>query len=170
MTPRLTPNPWVAGSRSNAEARLRLFCFPYAGGGASIYRDWTAALPPVVEVYPVQLPGRQSRLHELPFTRMSLLVPELVEGLQPYLDRPFAFWGHSMGALISFELARHLSHENRPGPLHLFVSGYRAPQLPRLEPPIHQLPEEAFIHELHRLNGTPDAVLQNRELMRLLDR
>jgi medium-chain acyl-[acyl-carrier-protein] hydrolase len=102
------------------------------------------------------------------FTRLSPLLPTLAQVLHPYLNMPFAFFGHSMGAMISFELARQLRRQYGFSPVHLFVSGRRAPQIPNPAPPIHQLPESAFVEELRRLNGTPESVLQNAELMQLV--
>ena len=160
--------PWILCTNRRPDARLRLFCFPYAGGGAGIFRTWSDALPPTVEVCAVQLPGREWRIRETPFNDLIPLVQTLVPVLRPYFDIPFTFFGHSMGALIGFELARRLStHEGR-GPVHLFVSGCRAPQLPDPGPPIHALPRAAFVSELRRLNGTPEEVLGNLELMQLL--
>jgi surfactin synthase thioesterase subunit len=125
-----TTGPWVRRFTPRPKARLRLFCFPYAGGGASLYRGWSKALPLEVEVCSIQLPGREDRLREAPITSISLLVQALSYAIRPYLDRPFAFWGHSMGALIAFELARQLRREVMPEPGHLFVSGRGAPQVP----------------------------------------
>ena len=159
---------WLAYREPNPRARLRLFCFPYAGGGASVYRGWGAALPGDVEVCPVQLPGRESRLREAPFSHWEPLVAALAEVLPPYFEMPFAFFGHSMGALLAFELARALRRTGGPLPLALFVSGRRSPQLPAREEPIHTLPEPEFIAKLRELNGTPEEVLQHSELMRLL--
>ena len=105
---------------------------------------------------------------ESPFTRLSPLVYTLTEALLPHLTTPFAFFGHSMGALIGFELARQLRRQHGPSPVHLFVSGREAPQLPSLEPPIHALPEPQFIAELQRFNGTPKEVLEHPDLMQLL--
>ena len=99
---------------------------------------------------------------------MLSLVQTIAPFLLPYLDKPFAFFGHSMGALVSFELARLLHKEYKCSPSHLFVSGRRAPQVPDPDPPIHTLPNSEFLQELRRLNGTPEAVLQNDELMQLL--
>lgn len=169
----MTPSPppaerWLAYREPNPRARLRLFCFPYAGGGASVYRGWAASLPGDVEVCPVQLPGRESRLRETPFTHWRPLVDALAEVLPPYFEMPFVFFGHSMGALLAFELARSLRRMGGPLPLHLFVSGRRAPEVPAREEPIHQLPEAQFIERLRELNGTPEEVLQHAELMRLL--
>ncbi len=145
-----------------------MFCFPYAGGGASIYRGWASSLPADVEVCPVQLPGRESRLREPPFNSSAPMVAALAEGLQPYLDMPFVFFGHSMGAVVAFELSRELRRRGRALPLHLFVGGRSAPHLPAREEPIHDLPEPEFLEKLRELNGTPEEVLQHEELMRLL--
>lgn len=159
---------WVVCPKPNPQANLRLFCFPYAGGGAASFRRWSDDLPTSIEVCPVELPGRGSGMRLTPFTRLLPLVQAIAQALLPYLDKPFAFFGHSMGALVSFELTRLLRREYGLLPLHLFVSGRRAPQIPILEPPIHTLPEPAFLEELRRLNGTPQAVLENEELMQML--
>ena len=159
---------WLAYREVNPRARLRMFCFPYAGGGASIYRGWAASLPADVEVCPVQLPGRESRMRDQPFTSTGDMVPRVAEVLRPYMDLPFVFFGHSMGGLIAFELARELRRRGQALPLHLFVSGRRPPHLPPREEPIHALPEPEFREKLRELNGTPEEVLQHEELMRLL--
>ncbi|MDY7076349.1 MAG: thioesterase II family protein [Chloroflexota bacterium] len=163
-------NSWLACSRPNPRANLRLFCFPYSGAGASIFYAWSDALPAMIEVYPVQLPGRETRLAEPPFTRLAPLVQAVAQALLPYLvgDKPFAFFGHSLGALVSFELARHLRQRHGPSPVHLFVSGHNAPQIPDREPPIHALPETEFVEKLRRLNGMNKETLENVELMELL--
>lgn len=158
---------WIARREASPHARLRLFCFPYAGGGASIYRSWGRSLPPEVDVCPVQLPGRESRLSEPPFDRIGPLVEALAEALSPYLELPFAFYGYSNGALMSFELARELRRRGRRGPEHLFAAACPAPHLPERHPQIHDLPEEELIRELRELGGTPEEVLRNRELMTL---
>jgi len=118
--------PWGAGVRLDEPARLRLFCFPYAGGGASVFRTWRHAVPAGVTVYPIQLAGRESRLREPPFTHVEPLVRALALSLLPQLDGPFAFFGHSMGALISFELALPApSSWHRPA-AHVCVGSPRA--------------------------------------------
>ena len=168
MTAVPNANAWLVYPRPNPQARLRLFCFPYAGGGASIYRLWPSELPPDVEVCSIQPPGRENRLREKPFTHIFPMTQTLVQVLQPHLDAPFAFLGYSLGTLAGFELARELRRQRAPGPVHLFVGGRRAPQIPDPEPPIFNLPEPEFVVELRRLSGTPEAVLQHPELMQLL--
>lgn len=166
--PTTAPGNWIVFPRPNPGARLRLFCFPYAGGGASIYYQWPRGLPPEVEVCAVQLPGRESRLIEEPFSRIPELVAKLAEELGPFMDRPFAFFGHSNGAVMGFELARTLRREGRRMPEHLFMSGRPAPQLPLQDPPIHALPHDDFLRELRRFKGTPEEILQNAEIMELV--
>lgn len=162
-----TSNSWLTCLRPKPQATLRLFCCHYAGGGALSFRSWSDSLPLAVEVCAIELPGRGSRLMERPFTRLEPLIQELTPVLLPYLNKPFAFFGHSMGALVSFELARILRKEYGLSPVHLFVSGRRAPQVPDPDPPIHTLPEREFLDELRRYNGTPESVLENAELMQL---
>lgn len=159
---------WLAYREANPRARLRMFCFPYAGGGASAYRGWGASLPQEIEVCPVQLPGREGRLREPPFTRSEEMITAIADALTPWLDLPFVFFGHSMGGMIGFDLTRELRRRGRILPLHLFVAGRRAPQLPARDEPIHDLPEPEFIERLRELDGTPEEVLQHAELMKLL--
>jgi medium-chain acyl-[acyl-carrier-protein] hydrolase len=156
---------WVTCSRPNPAASIRLFCLPFAGGGASAYRLWPAALPSSVEVCPIQLPGREDRYREPALTSLVGLSRALSRELLPFLDRPFAFFGHSMGALAAFETARALRHSAAPAPLAMFLAAYPAPQVPLARAPIHQLPDAEFIEEMRRMQGTPEAVLGNAELM-----
>jgi medium-chain acyl-[acyl-carrier-protein] hydrolase len=168
MTGTKAVSPWLSPARPNPNAALRLFCFPYAGGSAQIYRSWSKRLPTSVEVCAVQLPGRGNRLREPPFTDLHTLVRALAEALLSYLDKPFAFFGHSMGALIGFELAQRLRERASPGPIQLFVSGHRAPQLERDGPTTYDLPEPELLAELRRMNGTPREVLEHPELIQLM--
>ncbi|MBC6477559.1 MAG: thioesterase [Hormoscilla sp. GM7CHS1pb] len=174
MTSRPSKNPWIKYLKPNPKAQLRLFCFPYAGGSAGVFRSWPDSLPPTVEVCAVELPGRGTRIKDAPFTRMEPLVEAIALALLPELDKPFAFFGHSMGALVSFELARLLrrsqagARERGDRQLsHLSISGRSAPQIPDPEPPIHALPEAEFVEKLRCYNGTPSEVLANPELMQL---
>jgi medium-chain acyl-[acyl-carrier-protein] hydrolase len=163
-------NRWVAWSRERQQAPgQRLFCFPYAGGGASAFRLWRPDLSDVAEVCPVQLPGREARLAEPPVSDACELVARLADGLGPFLDRPFAFFGHSMGALVAFELARELRRRRQRGPSHLFASGFRAPNRPNPNRPLHALPMADFLRELRAYDGTPHEVLDNALLMELME-
>lgn len=161
-------NAWVSCPRPNPAAKLRLFCFPYSGAAANVYYPWVDVLPPSWEVCPVQLPGRGTRLTEPLADRLQPQVEALAAGLAPYFDKPFAFFGHSMGALLSFELARCLSRALDRLPVHLFVSGHPAPQLPDRNLPLHALPHDEFLVKLRELNGTPEEVLKHDELLQLL--
>ena len=149
------------------DARLRLFCFPFAGGGASIYRTWGQHARAALEVCAVQLPGREGRFSEPPFRSMEPLLDYLELSLKPYLDRPFAIFGHSMGGLVGFELARRLTQRGLPGPCHIFISGHGAPHCIE-ETAFHQLPDSDLVDHLRRWQGTPDAVLASAEMLGLV--
>lgn len=161
-----TKNPWIPYRRLHTDASLKLFCFPYAGGSASIYREWFDSLPSWIDICPIQLPGREGRLLEKPITSIPLIIDELVKNLGDELNQDYAIFGHSMGALIGFEFARALSQKGK-SPVVLFVSGRNAPQIKR-EKMVHKLPDDEFLMELKRLNGTPQQVLEHKELMELL--
>ncbi|HJR00341.1 MAG TPA: alpha/beta fold hydrolase [Methylomirabilota bacterium] len=155
--------------KPRSRARRRLLCVPYAGVGPSAYRQWGEALPADIEVGVVHLPGREGRLREAPFTRIEPLIDAATEALRPYLDLPFAMFGHSMGALVAFELARRFRDDRGITPTHLFVSGRRAPQLPARHPAITHLPDDEFVKEIRRrYNGIPDEVLRHPDLLALL--
>lgn len=161
-------NTWVMYPRPARLARLRLFCFPYAGGSASIFGSWPQHLPPTIEICPIQLPGREKRLDEPPIAKMADLVEVLAHALLPHLNKPFAFFGHCLGALISFELAHYLRSQGYGEPLRLIVSASRAPEMRLSHAPIHTQPDAAFVADLRRLKGTPEEVLQNKTLMQAL--
>ncbi len=161
-------NAWLPAKGCNHWEQHFLFCLPYAGGSAAVFRDWSEHIPPELALHPVQLPGRGERLRESPFTSLTLLVPALAQALLPSLDRQFSLFGHSMGALVAFELAHYLRQEFDLRPARLFVSGYRAPMLPQRWNPVHNLPEEALVNHLRDHGGTPEAILAVPELMEIL--
>ena len=158
---------WLVNWKPNRRASVRLFCFPYAGGGDSIFHSWQRFLSDTIEVCPVQLPGRGSRITEPPCTEINKLIPLVGQALAPHLDKPFGLFGHSMGALIGFELAHYLRRECNAEPVHLFVSGRGSPQI-RNEPIDLKLFDAAGPEVLRRNNGTPEEVLENPELMELV--
>lgn len=166
--PDITKDKWFQVPHPVGNARARLFCFSYAGGNASAYRDWYKLLPRDVELCNVQLPGRGSRFKESSYTNLNTLLDGLEGAISPYLDKHFAFFGHSMGAQVAFELARRLKAKGLSQPDFLFVSARKAPQVPQRRRPLHQLPEKEFRAEIERLNGTPKEALNNPELMDII--
>ncbi|MFC8274218.1 thioesterase II family protein [Streptomyces sp. NPDC057271] len=160
---------WLVCPRPRPDARLRLLCFAYAGGGSAVFADWAAGLPDDVEVSAVRLPGRESRILQRPYDDLGDLLPDLGEAISDHFrERPFVMFGHSMGALIAFAYTRWLRDAGRRGPEHLVVSGRRAPQLRHNRPVIHDLPDEAFLEQLRALGGTPEELLTNPRVMRLV--
>lgn len=159
---------WLAWYKPNPRARLRLFCFPYGGGAAGAFRTWQDHLPSTIEVCPVQIPGREGRLREPCYTRLNLLVEDIAQSLFELFDKPFAFFGHSLGTMIEFDLARHLRNEQLTEPVHLFASGRRAPQIPDDLPCIYNLQKREFIEALRQLNTTNKELLANDELLDLI--
>jgi medium-chain acyl-[acyl-carrier-protein] hydrolase len=154
--------------KPNPQSRMRLFCFPYAGGTATVFRNWPRYLPSEIEVCAIQYPGRGTRLAEPLSEDVVDLMNAVYSDLQPFLKQPFAFFGHSMGALVSYEFARRLRQEKQPEPFQLFVSGCTAPHERIVNEPTYNLPEPEFIAELRGLQGTPAEVLDNVELLRLM--
>jgi medium-chain acyl-[acyl-carrier-protein] hydrolase len=168
ITKKSRTNQWLLCSKPNPQAKLRLFCFPYAGGTAKIYHKWHTELPSTVEVCAVQPPGRGNRLTDKPFTHLTPMVEAVAEGILPALDKPFVFFGHSMGAMMAFELSRLLRQKYRIQPLHVFVSGRMAPQIPPSHPPSYDLPDAEFLEILKELKGTPKELLEHAELMQVM--
>jgi medium-chain acyl-[acyl-carrier-protein] hydrolase len=161
---------WFGRARRSAaeEAPARLFCFPPAGGGAALFRPWGTELVPDIDVRAVQLPGRESRIDEAPYRRLDQLLEPLCTAIEPYLDRPYALFGHSMGAMIAYELARRLSAGSRPGPVCLMVSGRRAPRVRTDRPLLTGLPDDDFLAEVERMGGMPQEVLDEPDLLSLI--
>jgi medium-chain acyl-[acyl-carrier-protein] hydrolase len=160
-----TYSRWLVRTKLSAQDELRLFCFPYAGGSAAMYLRWGERLPKQITVCPVELPGRGKRFGEPCHRDLATLVAELAADLRPNLDRPFAFFGHSMGALISFELARQLTWAHRLPPTHLLLSAHRAPQLPRTTAARYTLPDQRLLGLLRELGGVSQEILQQPEIL-----
>jgi medium-chain acyl-[acyl-carrier-protein] hydrolase len=165
--------PWIV-RKPRPAARMRLFCFPYSGGGAAVFRGWGDAMPSL-EVCAVQPPGREMRMREAPLTRMAPLVDGVLQAIRPLLDeRPYALFGHSLGALTAFEVARAQRRAGGPMPRHLFASGCPAPHLHtghgaiHGDTPIHTHDDAQLMNELRQFQGTPEEILNNDELMQLV--
>jgi len=159
---------WIVVHQPRPAARMRLICFPFAGGGASVYRAWASGLPEYLEVAAVQAPGRESRLGETPIHRMEELIGGLLGAALPFIrEKPFAFSGHSLGAIVALETSRAMARAAMPQPLHLIVSARPAPHLPLRRAPVAGLSREGLKNWLRSVNGTPEAVLENDELMDL---
>lgn len=159
------PNAWLTILNARPDARCRLFCLPYAGGGASMFRTWPSHLPPDVELWTIQLPGREERFREARFTRVAPLIEALAPLVAPYLDKPYSVFGYSMGGLIGFELLRALRASGAPRPRRLFVAARPAPQLVETRPSLYTLPDDQLFDELdRRYGGIPSEALKNPEI------
>jgi surfactin synthase thioesterase subunit len=145
---------------SGTEAVTRLVCFHHGGGGASSFNGWHRMLPLSIEMVRVQLPGREDRLKEPLVNSVDDLLDELVPQLAALFDRPVAFYGHSLGAIVAFEAIRGLRRNGHSLPNALFVSGRRAPHLPLSHPAFCLAPEQELVKYLASMGGMPEALLK----------
>ena len=160
---------WLQTFQRAPSAQIKLICFSYAGGATRVYQGWGALLGPQVEVGVVVLPGREHRYGEVPPTRLDELIPALAEGLSEHLQQPFAFYGHSLGALLVHELSCYLRRQGRTGPARLLVSGRPPPQFAFRGPRLHDLPDDRFVAEVQRhYGGIPPVIFRERDLMALM--
>ncbi len=162
-----TDEPWFTAG-ANPTGAMRLFLFPYAGGNANHFRPWQALFGPRLELRVAQLPARGVRLFEPPVADLDELVARLTRAVTGLADRPFVFFGHSVGALVAFEVARQLRRTGRPEPVSLWVSGAESPQTRVLRRQLHQLPDPELIAALAEYNGTSTEMLEDQELMQLV--
>lgn len=162
------PEGWLRRLRPVEQAECRLICLPHAGGGPTLFSRWPAALPPTIEIFAVQLPGRGSRLREAPYKRVEPLVQALMPVLRCELtDMPFAFFGHSLGALLAYELVHALQGMGlQPGVL--FASACHAPQQLPLDEKLHDLPRSELLAALQRFDGIPRQLLAEAELLDMI--
>jgi len=159
---------WFVNPKPRPNAQLRIICFPYAGGNAATYNQWPEHLYDNVEVIGVQAPGRSSRLFEPAIDTMEAMIASLMPLLPDLLDKPYILFGHSLGSRIAFETLVACDKANLPLPVHFIASGGRGPHLADNEDPTIGLSDSAFVAKLRELEGTPEEVLNNSELMELL--
>lgn len=159
---------WMYQPERRPQARLRLFCFPYAGGAAPIFRPWPQSLSEDIEVMALRLPGKELRLREQPYRSVDEVIANIVPALRPLLDKPFALFGHSMGATLAYELSKVLINDDIK-PQHLFISACRSPITPRRKKTMHNMPHNEFRSVLQKMNGTPQTILNDDELFALLE-
>lgn len=155
---------WVRSFRSPAETGVRLVCFPHAGGSASYYFPMSGLLGPDVELVALQYPGRQDRCAEKCVDNVPDLADQVFAALRGWTDRPFAFFGHSMGAILAFEVARRFQRGTARGPVWLFASGYPAPARLR-GGTIHLRDDAGLVTELLSAGGTDPRWLDNSDLL-----
>jgi amino acid adenylation domain-containing protein len=160
---------WFINFKPRSNAKLRLFCFSYAGGNPNMFRAWEKFLPEYVEVVALVLPGRYSRIKEPNFTTWPELLDALENAITPYLTESFAFFGHSFGARIIYEFTKLLQNKNKTLPRCLFIAGCRAPHIAGPTPFMYNLPEEEFFARVSNMNGTPLEILNNRSIIKLLE-
>ncbi len=161
-------SPWLVRRAPRQDARARVLAFPYAGGGASAYYEWPALLPPDIELVAVQLPGREERLGEEPINDLRVLGPRLLDAVCGILDLPTVLFGHSMGALVAYDLAQRLAREGLPGPVHLVASACRAPHLREAWGDPSGMTDEEVVALMRSLDGTPTEVFEHPELLEMV--
>jgi surfactin synthase thioesterase subunit len=165
----MSSNKWFSVRPARNTPALRLFCFPHVGAGAGAFNLWKPAwIPDNIELWTVRLPAREQRLSEPPFRRMGPLVDALYEAMATQLSGPYAFYGHSLGSVVAFEMARKIQRQGGPGPVRLLVSAHTAPQLGLCRPVLYNLPDKEFVDALRRFAGTPDEALENEDLMSIM--
>lgn len=158
---------WFVTPRRVVNPQLRIFCFPYAGGNANSYSSWVKSLPTSVELVGIQPPGRAARIAEPAHTAMKPLISDLLPRITDLLNVPYIFFGHSLGSRVAFELMHRCHEANLPLPVHFIASGSRSPDKGDETDITYNLPEDEFIKTLKDMNGTPEQILQNKELLEL---
>ncbi|MBC2656221.1 thioesterase [Pseudomonas sp. MSSRFD41] len=153
---------------SRPRGKMRLFTFPYAGSGASVFHRWFLPLYDQVDLYALQLPGREGRSREAPYVDLQVAAQAVADCLEQFSDDiPCCFFGHSMGALLAFAVANVQQQRRQRLPLQLVLSGMVAPHLPQRVEPLHQLPAQQAIAVLQAMGGVPAVVLAEEDLMQM---
>ncbi|UQA90600.1 thioesterase II family protein [Streptomyces halobius] len=161
---------WIrgVGPATHKDTRVRLVCFPHAGGAASFYHPLATEVGQAAEVLAVQYPGRQDRRGEPACVTIAELADHVHDEIQAWTDRPLVFFGHSMGAVIAYEVTRRMQRQGEHSPLGMIVSGRRAPCLPFPARNVHQHGDAALIEELRRQSGTAASLLEDKEVVRMI--
>jgi surfactin synthase thioesterase subunit len=168
MIYKVTPSRLLRAVLPMEPGSIRLFCIPYAGGSASLYNDWIVSAPDWLQVCSVELPGRGWLGAESLATSLIELAQTITSAVYPYTDRPYAIFGHSMGALLAYEVASQLESLGRDQICRLLVSGCRAPFIPRKKPAVSHLPDAELRDHIRAMQGTPEEILAHPEVMELL--
>jgi medium-chain acyl-[acyl-carrier-protein] hydrolase len=166
MRPGTSRATWFAW-RANQGARQWLLCFPHAGAGATAFAPWQQLLPPGIGLQAVQPPGREGRLFDPPYRDARSFARDILPSVAVLADRPVILFGHSVGAIMAFELARAIRRAGLPPPAHLYVSGRTAPHIAPTGPVMWNLTDDELVAQLRALGGTPAAVLRSPELLAL---
>ncbi|CAH9060153.1 Linear gramicidin dehydrogenase LgrE [Pseudoalteromonas holothuriae] len=159
---------WIVKPSGALNGKPKLLCFPYAGGGVSIFNGWAQSLSDV-EVNIIQAPGRGSHFAAAPLANMEKLIDELFIHISTLLEGPYLIFGHSLGSRVGFEVARKAISLGLPAPIHFFASGSGGPDQGCFKKPIHALPQAEFFDEIKSMAGTPKQILENKELMIMLE-
>ena len=160
--------PWLHGMQKDSDVDFRLFCFSYAGGGASTYLRWRAHISKSTDICAVQPPGREGRISESPISDLKILISNIADVITPHTNIPYAFFGHCNGALISYELFRELRRRGVTLPEHMFISSFRSPERVNINKVLNDLPESEFLSLLRTYGGIPDSILNDKEIIQSL--
>lgn len=159
---------WFFCKQEKPQASLRLFCFPFGGGGASVFHSWVDVMGDDIEVRALQLPGRETRFREPMVGKIDAVVEDITRALASFQDRPYAFFGYSLGSLLAFETCRELRRQNLQLPVRLFIGALSAPQLPPPHPPIASLDDQAFTEKIEYYYQPRNEAWENAELREFL--
>jgi medium-chain acyl-[acyl-carrier-protein] hydrolase len=162
-----TNSKWFNYLKRPIKPKLTIVCFPFAGGDASFYQNWATEIKADVQIISIQFPGRANRFLESPYTNLNDLIVELIKNWECFIETPYVLFGHSLGGLAIYELTRILNENNQMQPLHLFISGCKAPHLLKNKER-YLLPKQAFIEMIKEMDGTPKEIVENQEMMDLL--
>lgn len=171
MSSNYTVSPWLTYFTPRPHAKVRLFCIPHGGGGAQNFKDWAESLPEFIEVVALSFPGRGSRHAEPAIHSMGELVNEIVNAITPFLDKPYAFFGHSVGALVAYEVVCRIEQANQTEgttlklPMRLITSAHEVPAESHADTPMYQLSDAELLTKIGELGLVPDEALQNKELV-----